>query len=138
MQITKSAGGIVVNKKSQVLVVNQNNNSWSLPKGHIEIGETPLMAAKREIFEESGIQQLTFISDLGAYVRFRIGLGKPEDKTQKKKIHMFLFSTEEMKLSPKDPLNPEARWVDKEKVTELLTHEKDKEFYLKWLDAEVE
>jgi hypothetical protein len=28
-----------------------------------------------------------------------------------------------------DPENPEARWVEKAKVAELLTHEKDKEFF---------
>ena len=43
------ATGVVVNKKGEVVVVNQNHNSWSLPKGHIEKGEDPLAAAKREI-----------------------------------------------------------------------------------------
>ena len=46
---------------------------------------------------------------------------------------MFLFKTSEGKniLKPIDPDNPEARWVDKEKVASLLTHPKDREFFLK-------
>jgi hypothetical protein len=44
---------------------------------------------------------------------------------------MFLFKTEEEELSPIDPENPEALWVDRERVAELLTHPKDREFYLR-------
>ena len=55
---TESAGGVVLNKKGEVLIVNQYGNSWSLPKGHIEEGEEILEAAKREIYEESGIKNL--------------------------------------------------------------------------------
>jgi len=138
MKVTYSAGGIVLNKRGQVLVVNQNGNSWSLPKGHIEKGETALEAAKREIYEESGIQGLFFITDLGSYERNKIGLGTPEDAAEKKNIHLFLFSTKETELCPKDPLTPEARWVEKENVAELLTHEKDKEFFSQWLDSGIE
>jgi hypothetical protein len=42
---------------------------------------------------------------------------------------MFLFKTEDMELNPTDPRNPEARWVSPEKVSEMLTHLKDKEFF---------
>ncbi|MCK4247280.1 MAG: NUDIX hydrolase, partial [Methanomicrobia archaeon] len=44
MKQTKSAGGVVINEDNQVLVVNQNGNSWSLPKGHIDYGEDKLDA----------------------------------------------------------------------------------------------
>ena len=45
----------------QVLVVNQRGRSWSLPKGHIEKGESILEAARREIYEESGVKKLKFV-----------------------------------------------------------------------------
>ena len=54
MKHTQSAGGVVLNKKGEVLVVSQRGTSWSLPKGHIDKGEDALGAAKREIYEESG------------------------------------------------------------------------------------
>ena len=128
---TESAGGVVINKMGQVLVVSQLGNSWSLPKGHIDAGEEPVAAAKREICEETGIRQLEFIKALGNYGRYRIGLTKKEDTSEFKTIHMFLFRTNEERLAPQDPKHPEAKWIDKDEVADLLTHEKDKEFFRK-------
>ncbi|MBI2140613.1 NUDIX hydrolase [Candidatus Woesearchaeota archaeon] len=133
MKTIQISGGIVLNSKGEVLVVNQNGNSWSLPKGHIEKGETALEAAKREIFEESGIKSLIFKKELGKYKRFKIGLNEEDDRSEQKEISMFLFTTDESELKPRDKQNPEARWVDKKDVAKLLTHRKDKEFFVKWL-----
>ena len=141
MKRTRSAGGVVLNKKGQVLVVNQNGTSWSLPKGHIDPGEVALTAAKREIGEESGIRKLKFIKTLGSYERYRIGVdGRQDDVSELKAIEMFLFRTDEERLKPLDPDNPEARWVPAGEVSELLTHSKDKAFFIKIrpeLEAEI-
>lgn len=133
MKKTESAGGVVKNKEGKILVVNQRGTSWSLPKGHIEQGEDALQASKREIQEESGITDLTFIKELGTYDRFKIGKDGGEDTSELKTLHMFLYTTNENNLKPTDPDNPEARWVDAEHVAQLLTHPKDKEFFLKIL-----
>lgn len=125
---TKSAGGVVINRSGEVLVVNQRGTSWSLPKGHIEEGEDAISAAKREIYEESGIKNLRFLKKLGSYKRYKISK-RGEDTSEFKTITIFLFRTEENLLRPVDPHNPEARWVAKEMVAELLTHPKDKEFF---------
>jgi len=127
---TQSAGGVVINKDGLVLVVSQKGISWSLPKGHIDDNEVALGAAKREIYEESGINRLELISELGSYQRHKISLDGGDDTSELKTIFMFLFRTDESLLEPIDPKNPEARWMDKEKVAELLTHRKDKEFFL--------
>jgi 8-oxo-dGTP pyrophosphatase MutT (NUDIX family) len=129
MKKTQSAGGVVLNRKGQVLVVNQRGRSWSLPKGHLEDGEDTLVAARREIYEESGLQELKFVKLLGSYERMRIGKNGGEDGAELKKLTFFLFETESEALSPIDPDNPEARWVDREKVCDLLTHPKDREFF---------
>jgi ADP-ribose pyrophosphatase YjhB (NUDIX family) len=126
---THSAGGVVTNSEGKVLVVSQHGTSWSLPKGHIDPGEDALAAAKREIYEESGIRDLELIRELGTYERHKIGVDGGEDGSELKVITMFLFRTSENSLKPVDPDNPEARWVEKSKVAPLLTHEKDKEFF---------
>jgi ADP-ribose pyrophosphatase YjhB (NUDIX family) len=131
---TKSAGGVVINKKGEILIISQHGTTWSLPKGHIDEGETDIEASKREIYEESGIMKLEFISELGNYKRYKIGKDGGEDKSELKTITIFLFKTDENMLNPIDPENPEARWVPKEKVAELLTHPKDKEFFLSIAD----
>lgn len=131
---TLTAGGVVINSEGKVLVVSQHGTSWSLPKGHIDEGEANLEAAQREIYEESGVTELEYIKDLGVYERYRIGLEAEEDKSELKTIYMYLFKTNQMDLKPIDPENPEALWVDKEIVGDLLTHIKDKEFYLSVVD----
>lgn len=126
---TRSAGGVVLNRGGQVLVVSQHGTSWSLPKGRLEEGEDELAAARREIYEESGIRDLTLIRELGSYDRFRIGRDGGDDPSELKTIYMFLFETAETELAPVDVENPEARWVDRDEVAALLTHPKDSEFY---------
>jgi 8-oxo-dGTP pyrophosphatase MutT (NUDIX family) len=129
MMKTHSAGGVVTNSEGKVLVVSQHGTSWSLPKGHIDPGEDALVAARREIYEESGIRDLELIRELGSYERHRIGVNGGEDRSEWKIITMFLFRTSEKLLKPVDPENPEAKWVERSKVARLLTHEKDKEFF---------
>ena len=121
----------MLNARREVLVVNQNHDSWSLPKGHIDPGETALEAARREIREESGITQLALIRELGTYERYKIKPGGGEDPSEAKTITFFLFETAQTALEPQDPDNPEARWVKKTQVAALLTHPKDREFFLK-------
>ena len=134
MKQTQSAGGVVVNRKGEVLVVSQNGNSWSLPKGHIEPGEDPLAAARREIYEESGIINLVFVKELGSYQRYRIGLDGNDDLSEEKTMRFFLFRTDQLELKPVDPKNPVAVWVSKEKVAKQLTHRRDQEFFLNIMD----
>lgn len=130
MKETQSAGGVVVNTQGFIVITSQNGNSWSLPKGHIEKGEDVISAAKREIMEETGLTQLELVKDLGSYTRNRISLSGGDDLSEVKTIHMFLFKTNEEKLEPKDPNNPEAKWFNKTEVASYLTHPKDKEFFL--------
>ena len=127
---TESAGGVVLNRAGQVLVVNQKGTSWSLPKGHIEEGEDALSAARREIREEAGVTRLEYEGECGSYSRYKIGADGGEDESELKTIRMFLFSTEQAVLSPSDGDNPEARWVEREEVAGFLTHPKDRQFFL--------
>ena len=132
---TFSAGGVVLNSKGEILVVSQQGDSWSLPKGHLEKGEDERAAAEREIREESGLKTFRFVKELGSYERPKIGRGgRGEDASEIKVITLFLFRTAETDLNPTDPENPEARWIQKEDVGALLTHPKDKAFFLSVLN----
>ncbi|HEV7669026.1 MAG TPA: NUDIX hydrolase [Thermoanaerobaculia bacterium] len=51
----RSAGGLVVEAGQILLISTRSGRRWQLPKGHIEIGETPEQAAVREIREETGV-----------------------------------------------------------------------------------
>ena len=47
-----------------------------------------------------------------------------------KTIFMFLLRTQTVLLQPLDVENPEALWLPREKVAKMLTHPKDREFFL--------
>ena len=123
------AGGIILNQKNEVAIVNQNHDSWSLPKGHIDDGETALNAAIREIYEETGIINPVLVKKIGYYDRYRLGLDGKDDLSELKTIHIFLFKSKQEKLKPIDKNNPEAKWVNIDEVENYLTHKKDIKFF---------
>jgi len=134
MEKKECAGGVVINESNEIIVVSNRGVSWSLPKGKIMDGEDVLVAAEREIFEETGLEDLEFVKELGVYGRYRNGPNGTEDKNKYKTIHVFLFKSSKKKLQPVDPHNPEARWVTRQVAVEMLTHQKDKEFLQSVMD----
>ena len=130
-QKVECAGGIIINQFNKIAIVNQNHDSWSLPKGHIDKGETAIDAAIREIYEETGIINPTLIKKVGVYERYRIGLDGNDDLSELKRIHIFLFKSKKIKLQPLDSNNPEAKWVEIEDVKNYLTHKEDIIFFKK-------
>lgn len=69
-----TAGGIVFrrNKNSEVeiLLIQDHKDRWTIPKGHIEDGETAQEAARREIGEEAGLHDIDMLGWLGK-IHFR-------------------------------------------------------------------
>lgn len=69
-----TSGGIVFRKakdgKTQILLMQDAKNRWTIPKGHVEPGEEPKQTAEREIREETGLQEMKMHSWLGK-VNFR-------------------------------------------------------------------
>lgn len=126
---THSAGGVVRNAKGEIAVVLHDGDFWGFPKGHIDEGEDALAAARRETEEEVGITELELKNEYEPYVRAKAG---DEDKPdgEMKTLHMFLFDTTQEKFVLTDPRHGEARWVPIDGVADLLTHPRDKEFFL--------
>ncbi len=131
IQKVECSGGIIINQFNKIAIVNQNYDSWSLPKGHIDKGETPIDAAIREIYEETGIINPTLIKKIGTYERYRIGLDGNDDLSELKTIHIFLFQSNQKKLKPIDKNNPEAKWINIKEVENYLTHKEDIKFFKK-------
>ncbi len=68
-----TAGGIVFRhgeKGVEILLIQDAKDRWTIPKGHIEEGETAQQTARREIGEEAGLKQVDILGWLGK-IHFR-------------------------------------------------------------------
>ncbi len=134
MKFHHSAGGVVLNEKGELVLITSEFGLTGLPKGRVNQGEDYLEAAKREVYEETGISDLKYIDSLGSYER--PVLDENNNATDEIKIiHIFLFETTQKEFNPitKDEV-AKIQWVEKNKAKNLFTNEKDKEFYLSVLD----
>lgn len=80
-----AAGLFLVNKDRKILVGHptfHNPNFWSIPKGKIDDGETPLQAAIRETYEETNVKLFDTLHDF-------IELGTIVYRHKKKEITFF-------------------------------------------------
>jgi diadenosine hexaphosphate hydrolase (ATP-forming) len=65
-----TSGGIVFRltpdkKDVEILLIQDSKGRWTIPKGHIEPGETAKMTARREIEEETGLKNFDVLTWLG-------------------------------------------------------------------------
>lgn len=88
-----SAGGVVFRRDPEgrvhYLLIRDSYRNWGFPKGHLEPGEPPADAARREVAEETGLADLILhgpIRVIDWYFRFR-------GKTIHKYCHFFLFES---------------------------------------------
>ncbi|HWH83813.1 MAG TPA: NUDIX hydrolase [Burkholderiaceae bacterium] len=75
-----SCGVVIINPARELLLCHvTGQDHWDLPKGGIDVGETPLQAALRETREESGLRlDAAELIELGCF-----------EYTQKKNLHLF-------------------------------------------------
>lgn len=125
-----AAGGVIVGPDGRIVVVKQHSNTWSLPKGGVEGGESLVEAARCEVWEETGLTDLSLIEELGTYERWSIardGVGEDRRLPMGRRT-FFLFHTSETAFEPTDGEITEARWASVEEALSLLTHPRDVEF----------
>lgn len=124
-EIIKCAGGIVKNKDKIILIQIKQTGGWAFPKGKIEINETPLEAAKREIYEETGVKNISLSKNLGEYSR-PVADGKPVILV----IDMFLFETIEEKVKNIKNDVKDVKFVSIDKIKKILSLKEDRKFYI--------
>lgn len=69
----KSSGAIIFRKeggKIYYLLLNYGNGYWGFPKGRQEKGEEDLETARREIKEETGLEDLEFINGFKEIIKY--------------------------------------------------------------------
>ncbi|MBI4437271.1 MAG: NUDIX domain-containing protein [Candidatus Omnitrophica bacterium] len=79
MPIERSAGAVIFRKEAKkilYLLLHYEEGHWDFPKGHIEKGEKTEETIRREVREETGMTQLTFIPGFKETVRYFFQVGR--------------------------------------------------------------
>lgn len=105
-----AASALIRNDKGEIALVRTERRGWELPGGQVEVGESLTAGARREVFEECGIQV-----ELGRLAQVRSNL--------RSSIVVFCFQARYVsgELRPSDE-TPEVCWASPAEAIELITH----------------
>lgn len=133
-----SAGGLVVDRtqpEARAALIGRYDRRgrlrWSLPKGHLEPGETAEQAAVRKVAEETGIQGRV-VASLGVIDFTFVATdehkpgepgksGKQKPRRIHKTVHHFLLLAEGGQLSDADGEVAAVAWVPMDELAGRLT-----------------
>jgi len=116
--ILYAAGGVIFNPQKQAYLFIYKRGFWDLPKGKIDTGEQPEIAAIRECIEETGISNINIKENIGiTYHLFE----------QKNQIILKITQWYLMETSYSDNLTPQVEegiekveWLSKSDIKEKL------------------
>lgn len=119
-----SAGGVALRRTARgleaALISVGTPPRWQLPKGLIDKGETPDVAAVREVREEAGIDATP--AELIEKVEYWYQANKGTQRIRYHKfVHFYLLWYESGNVSDHDDEVNEARWFSIVKALETLT-----------------
>lgn len=126
-QVETSAGGVIYrwrNEVPHVLLIRDGYRHWGLPKGHLEAGETPDVAALREASEETGLGDLILgprLQTIDWYFRAR-------GRLIHKYCHFFLIESRSGETVPEAAEGiTECVWVPLPRALEQISYDNARE-----------
>jgi len=125
----RSAGGVtfrVTGDDFEVALIRTHEGRWQLPKGWIEDGEPPELAAVREVREEAGVVA-EVVAPLGTIeYRFR-STYDPEPVRVHKFVQVFLLRYLSGSTDDHDDEVSEARWAPIDDAIDMLAHKDERD-----------
>ncbi len=128
-----SAGGLVINEDTlpaQAALIGRLDRRgrlmWSLPKGHLEAGETAEQAAIREVREETGIQGV-IVEPLGTIDFWFVAEGRRIHKT----VHHFVMRATGGSINADDPEVATVEWFPLDRIESLLAYADERRLMLR-------
>jgi 8-oxo-dGTP pyrophosphatase MutT (NUDIX family) len=102
------------------LLIKDSYGNWGFPKGHLEHHEPAAEAARREVAEETGLDDLVLhgpIQVIDWYFRFR-------GKTIHKYCHFFLFESRSGEATPQiEEGISDCAWQPLERALEVVSYD---------------
>ena len=131
LPLRSGVGIVVLNKDNKVFVakrIDNQKNFWQMPQGGIDKNEDYLVAAYRELEEETSIKNVELINELDNLTTYELpknllGItwkGKYRGQKQKWFIMRFLGKDNEINIKTKNPEFCEWKWIDIENITDLV------------------
>ena len=131
LPLRSGVGIVVINKENKIFVakrIDNPKNFWQMPQGGVNDGEDFLTAAYRELEEETSIKDVELISELEGFITYDlpdrllgiIWKGKYKGQKQKWFLMRHLGEDKEINVHTKKPEFLEWKWVDLNKITELV------------------
>ncbi|MCD6429338.1 NUDIX domain-containing protein [bacterium] len=133
MPVEKSAGAVIFykegNKEPEYLLLHYPGSTekakdyWDFPKGHIEQGEEELDTVRREVEEETGLEDIKIIPGFKDSIKYFF---QKEGKTIFKIVVFYLAqtNTKDVRISPE---HIGYTWLPFKKAEELVTFKNTKE-----------
>ena len=131
LPLRKGVGVVLLNNNNQIFVakrIDNPNDFWQMPQGGIDKGENPLEAAFRELKEETSIKNVKLIQEVTDEITYLLPdsllgiIWKGKFKGQKQQWYVMRFNGDEKEINikTKHPEFLEWKWVDPDKITELV------------------
>tara|TARA_B100000586_G_scaffold256013_1_gene218562 strand:+ start:939 stop:1415 length:477 start_codon:yes stop_codon:yes gene_type:complete len=131
LPLRSGVGIVVLNKENKVFVarrIDNPKNYWQMPQGGVDHDEDYLVAAYRELREETGIQNVELIKELDGFTTYKlptnllgiIWKGKYKGQKQKWFVMRFLGNDDEINIKTKRPEFLDWKWIELDKITDLV------------------
>jgi len=130
-------GAILLNNENKVFVGKRKDNpvnKWQMPQGGVNDGEDFLTAMKRELCEETSIQNIKIIKEISQTYEYELprnllGIiwnGKFRGQKQKWFIAKFLGNDDEVNLNTQHQEFIEWKWVSADMLPNIIVEFKKK------------
>ena len=143
LPLRTGVGIIVLNKQNKIFVGKRKDNpgdKWQMPQGGVDEGEDYITAMKRELLEETSIQNIEIIKEIDKIYQYElpenlVGIiwkGKYRGQKQKWFITRFLGEEKEINLNTKHAEFIDWKWIEPKLLPEVIVNFK-KYLYLNLL-----